>query len=112
MLHTEGQTEKTFAGCSPSASPTVLPEGVFSLCSGGVPSHGAFLRLPGKSIRDVGLTTGTVYSIYQLGEIVVVQTYAGIAIFDLKTLAPNEADYLYDNAGNQVFDNQGVPVVV
>lgn len=109
MIETAGLSEK-YAGSAPSISPTLLPQGVFSLCSGGVPANGAFMRLPGKSLRDLGLATGGAISIYQFGQKIVVQRFLGIEIFDLRTLAPNPEDFVYDNEGNQVFDNLGIPV--
>lgn len=109
MTETPGPSEK-FAGSAPSTSPTVLPRGVFSFCSGGVPSQGAFARLPGKTLRDAGLTTGGAISIYQFGQKIVVQRYVGLEIFELTDLVPTELDYVYDNNGNLVYDNSGIPI--
>jgi hypothetical protein len=111
MLCTDGQFEP-FKGSAPSVSPTALPDGVFSLCSGGVPTQGSLGRLPGKSMRDSGATTGGAISIYQFGNKVVVQRVVGLQIFDLSELAPNEIDFLRDNAGNIVYDNHGIPILV
>ncbi len=109
MLKTTG-TSEDYQGSNASRSPTALDEGVFSLCSGGVPAQGAFMRVPGKTIRDVGLTTGAAMSIYQFGTKVVVQRYTGLEIFELSALAPNPTDYVYDNEGNIVTDNEGIPI--
>lgn len=111
MLSSDGKSED-FQGSVPSVSPTAQKDGVFSLCSGGVPSRGGFLRLPGKSLRDAGIETGGAFSIYQFGQKIVVQRYIGIEIFDLVTLAPNVEDFVYDNEGNLVLDNEGIPVTV
>lgn len=107
MISTPGETEK-FKGSEPSTSPTAIEQGVFSLCSGGVPTQGSFGRIPGKTIRDAGTSTGGAISIYQFGQKVVVQRYNDIEIFDLTELAPNPADYVVDNEGNQVVNNEGL----
>jgi hypothetical protein len=111
MIRTQGQFEP-FKGSAPSISPTVLPEGVFSLCSGGVPVQGAFGRLPGKTMRNLGDSTGGAISIYQFGTKVVVQRVVGIQIFELADLAPAESDFLRDNEGNLVYDNSGIAILV
>lgn len=111
MIRTPGQSGK-FKGSAPSVSPTALPEGIFSLCSGGVPALGSFQRLPGKVITDGGRTTGGTISINQFGIKVVVQRVTGIEIFDLFELAPNIANYVYDNLGNLVYDNFGLKILV
>lgn len=109
MIKTIGNSEY-FKGSFPSASPTALDSGIFSLCSGGVPTQGGLQRIPGKVIRNTGLENGAVISIYQLNTKIVVQTYVGIVIFDLKDIAPNVLDYVYDNEGNLVTDNFGIPI--
>lgn len=109
MLKTKSQTEY-YKGSSPNTSLTNQKPGVFSLCSGGVPYHGAFARIPGKTLQAVGDTTGGVFSIYQFGNKIVVQRFVGIEIYDLGVLAPLPADYVYDNEGNLVYDNGGIPV--
>lgn len=91
-------------------SPTALEAGLFSLCSGGVPSQGSFARLPGKSMRATGAGGGGVISIYQFGAKVAVQRFTGIEIYDLKDLIPHVEDYVYDNEGNLVYDNNGILV--
>lgn len=110
MIRTPGKPEK-FKGSAPSVSPTATPDGVFSLCSGGVPVQGAFGRLPGKSIRDVGTGMGGAISIFQFGDKIAVQRVTGMEIFDIRDLTPNELDYVYDNQGNLVVDNSGLPVL-
>lgn len=109
MIETKGKSED-FAGSAPSTSPTNQKDGVFSLCSGGVPVQGAFGRIPGKSLRDSGDASGGAISIYQFGLKIVVQRFLGIEIFDLKELAPNEENYVVDNQGEIVTDNSGIPV--
>lgn len=111
MLRTAGETED-FRGNAPAISPTAMPVGVFFLCSGGVPTQGSFGRLPGKTLRDTGTTTGGAISIYQMGDKVVVQRVAGVEIFNLSDLAPNEEEFLVDNEGNIVTDNHGLPILV
>lgn len=111
MIRTEGQPEE-FRGSTPSVSPTTLPDGVFSLCSGGVPTNGALGRLPGKIIRDLGASSGGAISIYQFGQKVVVQRVTGIELFDLAELAPTELDYLRDSFGEIVYDNSGIAILV
>lgn len=109
MIETNGQSEK-FKGSSPSIAPLALPLGIFSLCSGGVPNQGTFAKLPGKTLKDTGSSTGGVISIYSFGTKVVVQKYIGIEIFDLRTLIPRVEDFVYDNESNLVYDNSGLPV--
>lgn len=109
MIETKGKSED-YSGSVPSRSPTAQEEGVFSLCSGGVPQQGAFARIPGKSLRDIGSDKGGAISIYQFGQKVVVQRFVGIEIFNLVDLNPNEADFVYDNDGELVVDNNGIPV--
>lgn len=99
-----------YKGVDASASPTTVEEGIFSFCSGGVPQQGSFARIPGKSLRNSGRATGGVISIYQLQSSIVVQRYSGIEIFDITDLAPNPSDYVRDNEGNLVYDNEGIPV--
>lgn len=109
MIATLGKSEG-YKGIYPSASPTSAPPGVF-LSVDGVPKQGAFARLPGKTLRDLGITTGGILSIYQFGTLVAVQAYTGLIIFDLLTLTPQPTDLVYDNEGNQVFDNGGLAVL-
>lgn len=109
MLSSKGQSEK-FKGSNPSHSPTILEEGVFSLCSGGVPKHGAFGRLPGKTLKSFDDAMGGVIAISEFGQKVVVQFFAGIRMYDLTELFPNPSNYVYDNEGNLVTDNSGFPV--
>lgn len=109
MIETKGESEY-YAGSVPNNSPTVQKTGVFSLCSGGVPNQGAFARLPGKTLRSIGTQTGGAISIYQFGVKIVVQRYTGIEIFDITDLTPTPEDFVYDNEGNQVFDNSGLAV--
>lgn len=110
MIVTHGKAEG-YKGIYPSASPTSVPPGVFSSVDGGVPKQGGFARLPGKILRDLGIKTGGILSIYQFGTLVAVQAYTGLIIFDLLTLTPQPTDLVYDNEGNQVFDNGGLPVL-
>lgn len=109
MLKTTGQTGQ-YKGQNSSVSPTALEIGLFSLCSGGVPSRGAFARVPGKSMRSTGELAGGVISIYQFGGLVVVQRYTGIEIYNLHDLIPHTSDYVLDNEGNLVYDNSGLAV--
>jgi len=109
MIKTQGQVEK-FAGSMPSVSPVALAPGVFSSIAGGVPSRGGFARIPGKTIKNSGVDSGGTLTIYQLGELVVVQKFTGLQIFNLRELAPNQVDFVYDNLGNLVYDNEGIPV--
>lgn len=109
MLETKSQSEY-YSGSAPSVSVTNQKPGVFSLCSGGVPNHGAFARVPGKTLQSIGNLTGGVFSIYQFGSKIVVQRYVGIEIYDIGALAPLPTDYVYDNEGNSVYDNGGIPV--
>lgn len=109
IASTKSQSEG-YKGSYPSASPTNLPTGVFSFCSG-LPKQGASARFPGKTLRDIGINTGGILSIYQFGTLVAVQAYVGLIIFDLLSLIPQVTDLVYDNEGNQVFDNEGLPVL-
>jgi hypothetical protein len=109
MIKTTGQTDK-FQGSAPSVSPTALGEGVFSFIGGGVPSRGGFSRLPGKTIRDSGVSAGSAITIYQLGELVVVQRFTGIEIHDLTNLAPSIDDFVYDLNNQLVRNLQGIPI--
>lgn len=109
MLKTSGASEQ-YKGQNSSISPSSLTEGLFSLCSGGVPSGGAFARLPGKSMRDTGILGGGIMSIYQFGNHVVVQRYIGIEIYNLHDLLPQPTDFVKDNEGNLVYDNSGLAV--
>jgi hypothetical protein len=111
MLNTKGKTEK-FKGCIPSLSPGMLQEGIFSLCSGGVPLQGSFGRIPGKYLRDSGSEHGGVISIYQFGKKIAVQRFVGMEIYDITTLAPTEENNLFDSEGNLVYDNEGIPILV
>lgn len=109
MIKTNGQTED-FRGSAPSVSPTAQKAGVFSLCSGGVPVQGSFGRVPGKTLRNAGSANGGAISIFQFGNKIVVQRFSGVEIYDLVELAPNLADYVYDNFGNIIVDNFGIPI--
>jgi len=110
MIRTPGKPEK-FKGSAPSISPTALPAGLFSLCSGGVPANGSFQRIPGKNLADAGIDTGGAISINQLGLKIVIQRVTGLEIFELFELLPNEDDYVYDNLGNLVYDNHGLKIL-
>lgn len=110
MIRTPGQPE-SFKGSAPSISPTALPDGLFSLCSGGVPANGAFKRLPGKTLTDAGAATGGAITIYPFGNKVVVQRPDALEIFDLYELSPNAANYVYDNEGHLVYDNFGLKIL-
>lgn len=110
MLSTKLQSEY-YKGSSPNTSLTNQKPGVFSFCSGGVPLHGSFARIPGKTLQAVGTSAGGAISIYQMGDIVVVQRYVGIELYALKSLSPQPSDYVYDNEGHLVYDNEGIPVV-
>lgn len=109
MIETKGQSEK-FQGSSPSVSPTALGFGVFSLCSGGLPSKGSFGKLQGKTLKSTGALTGGILSIYAFGEKLVVQSFVGIEIINLRDFIPHLADYVYDNEGNLVYDKSGLPI--
>lgn len=111
MISTTPHKSEKYKGQDSSVSPTILEDGLFSLCRGGVPVQGAFQRIPGKTLRDIGLSTGGVLSIYQFGNSVVVQTFVGIVIFDLRSLIPQVDDYVVDNEGNLVTTNEGLPVL-
>lgn len=99
-----------YKGQDSSTSPTGLDEGVFSLCRGGVPKNGGFARIPGKTLRDTGLTTGGIITIYQFGNQVVVQTYIGVVIFSITELVPQQADYVVTNEGILVTTKDGLPI--
>lgn len=109
MIQSSGKPEN-YKGSNPSRSPTVQDEGVFSLCSGGVPIRGAFGRIPGKSIRALGDNVGGAITIYQFGLSVVVQRFLGMEIYKLADLNPNATDFVYDNQGNIVDDNFGIHI--
>lgn len=109
MIDTKGKFE-AYKGSSPAGSPTALPDGIFSLCSGGAPIRGAFGRIPGKTLRDKGIDAGAAISIFQFGQKVVVQRWIGLEIYDLTEVSPNEADYVTDNDGRLVYDNSGIPI--
>jgi len=110
MIRTPGKPE-SFKGSAPSIAATTLPEGLFSLCSGGIPSNGSFKRLPGKVITDAGISTGGAITIYQFGEKVVVQRPDALEIFDLYELSPSPLNYVYDNEGRLVYDNFGLKIL-
>lgn len=111
MISTPGKSQ-SYKGSSPSGSPNSLGEGVFSLCSGGVPKQGSFARVPGKVLRETGFQTGGILSIAQLGNLLVIQRYTGIEIIDIINVIPDpENDYTYDNEGFLVVDNFGIPVL-
>lgn len=109
MLKTPGKTQN-FTGSNPSSSPTILAEGVFSLCSGGTPNQGALCRLPGKTLRDIGIDYGGVISIYQLGKNVVVQRFGGLQLYKLSEVNPNESDFVTDNNLFVITDSNGLPL--
>lgn len=110
MLNTPGEPED-YQGAIPAASPTVQEKGIFSFCSGGVPVAGAFGRLPGKTMRYLGVfTTGGVMSIYDFGKVIVVQVFTGLLVFPTSELAPVGDNFVYDNFGNLVYDNSGIAV--
>lgn len=111
MIATKG-TPQFYKGSSPSGSPNQLQEGVFSLCSGGIPKQGSFARIPGKVLRETGFQTGGIISIAQLGNLVVIQRYTGLEIIDIINVIPNPTDnYTYDNEGFLVVDNFGISVL-
>lgn len=111
MIATPGKPQ-FYKGSSPSGSPNQLAEGVFSLCSGGVPLQGSFARAPGKNLRETGTQYGGAISLAQLGNLVVIQRFNGLEITPIINVipTPNE-DYVYDNEGFLVYDNEGIPVV-
>lgn len=109
MLQTPGKPEY-YGGSIPNISPTNQKSGVFSFCSGGVPNHGGFQRLPGKTLSNSGVISGGIISIAQMGTLIVVQCYAGLLLFQLSDLLPTLTNYVYDNEGNQVFNNENLPV--
>lgn len=108
MIHDKSGVPEFYKGSEPSRSSTILDQGVFGFCQGGIPEHGAFARLPGKTMRDAGTGTGAAITIYQFGSNVVIQRYVGIEIFRIRDLAPSEVDFVFDNEGNIVFDNEGI----
>lgn len=110
MIRTKGNPEK-FKGSIPSLSPTVQEPGVFSLCSGGVPRHGALGRLPGKSLIGASATLGGVINIMEFGQKVAVQFFNGLVIYDSSEIFPDVEDYVVDNSGNLVVDNFGIQVI-
>lgn len=109
MIKTQGTPEK-FKGSVPSVSPTVLSEGVFSFIAGGVPSRGGFARLPGKILRDSGVFAGSTITIYQFGNLVVVQKFNGIELHNVNNLVPSVEDYVYDLNGQIVTTLAGIPI--
>ncbi len=109
MLKSPGKSQD-FKGQDSSVSPTALDDGLFSLCSGGVPAAGGFARVPGKTLRATGAGGGGVLSIYQFGNKIAVQRYLGVEIYDLRSLVPHVEDYVYDNEGHLVTDNAGIPI--
>lgn len=110
-LQTPGKPEY-YAGSSPTISPTNQKNGVFSLCSGGVPNQGGFQRIPGKTLQDVGSTTGGVLSIAQMGIFIVVQCYTGLLIFQLSELLPVNNNFIFTNEGVQILNNEGIPITI
>lgn len=111
MIRTKSKVEK-FAGSSPSTSPTNQKRGVFSFCSGGVPTQGSFARLPGKVVKNTSETRGGAITMYAFGRQVVVQYVFGVEIVDGEELVPNFNNYVFDNDGNQVFDEDGISVTI
>lgn len=109
MINTQGRIEK-FQGSTPSLSPTALSEGVFSLCSGGIPSRGAFLRLQGKTLRDSGVTSGSALSIYQLGNLVVIQKFTGLELHSLANLTASNGDFILDSNNQIVTNLENIPL--
>lgn len=111
MIASNPHKSEKYKGQDSSQSPTGLDDGVFSLCSGGVPYQGGFRRIPGKTLRNIGLSTGGVISIYQMDTKIVVQSFVGLVILDLKELAPSQDDFVVTNEGNLVYTNEGLPVL-
>lgn len=111
MISTSKSQSEGYKGAYPSGSPTNLPSGSFSSVVNAVPKQGSAARIPGKTFRDLGITTGGILSIYQFGTMVVVQSYTGLILFDLLIVSPTVEDYVYDNEGNLVYDNLGLPVI-
>ena len=109
MIQTRGKSQN-FAGSNNSTSPSILADGIFTLCSGGTPIQGALQRLPGKTIRDNGEEYGGVISIYQLGQKVVVQRFVGLQIYDMNEINPAEDDFVTDTLLIVVTNNFGLPV--
>lgn len=109
MIETQGKPQD-FKGSDGSTSPTVLDDGVFSFCSGGVPQQGSFARIPGKLLRNSGVTTGGVISIYQMGTLVVIQKYIGVEILTTNELIPVQENFITDNEGNLVYDKEGIAI--
>ena len=112
MLKTNTPLREKFRGSFPSASPTVIEPGVFSLCSGGVPKRGAFARIPGKSLKHYDSTLGGILNIHEFGEKIVVQYYTGVVVFDYTEIEPPAENLVVDNSGIQVVDNSGNVVIV
>lgn len=108
MIQTPGKSQ-SFQGSSPSTSPAILAEGVFSLCSGGTPIQGAFQRLPGKTIRDNGTLYGGAITIYQLGTKVVVQRFGGLQIYNMSEINPTLLDFYTTNYDEIYTDEYGLP---
>lgn len=109
MLKTPGESQY-FSGSNPSTSPSILENGIFSLCSGGTPIQGALQRLPGKTIRDNGIAYGGAITIYQLGQKVVVQRFGGLQIYDITEINPAITDFITDNSLFVVTDSYGLPL--
>lgn len=111
MQSSTPHTEEYYKGQDTSISPTGLDSGVFSLCRGGVPQNGGFQRIPGKTLQNLGLTTGGVITLYQFGNQIVAQTFIGLVIYTLSELLPKESDYIVDNAGNLITTKSGIPII-
>lgn len=109
MIESPGKTER-FEGIDMSAAPAVLEAGQFSFGVGGVPLQGAFARLPGKTLRDLGITKGGIISIYQFGDNVVVQSYTDLVIYPMPEINPAEGDFVTDTLGAIVKNIAGEPL--
>lgn len=110
MIKSDGHSED-YKGSIPSVSPTAQKEGIFSLCSGGVPQQGAFARMPGKSLREANPERGGVITMYQFGSHIVVQYFTGVEIHPVTILAPTEENFYTDNLGNRYYDDLGIPIL-
>jgi hypothetical protein len=112
MLKTNTPQKEKFRGSFPSASPTVIEPGVFSLCSGGVPKRGAFARIPGKTLKALSTEWGGVIAINDFGQKIVVQYYTGVVVYDIQEIEPNPANLVVDNSDELVLDNSGNTIIV